>query len=60
MVQQLDRIAAHFAAYRQQRAEDEVATHIRKFRAPRLREQFINHSGEGLHPLAQAAAARLR
>ncbi|MDA3919357.1 MAG: formate dehydrogenase subunit delta [Salinisphaera sp.] len=60
MVHQANQIAAYFEVYPQQRAEEEVETHIRKFWEPRIRTQLINYPGDGLHPLVQKAVAALK
>jgi len=60
MVHQLNQIAAYFEIYPQQRAEEGVEGHIRKFWEPRMRRQLIDYSGEGLHPLVRKAVANLR
>lgn len=63
MVRQANQIAEYFKAYPQERAEEGVRGHIRKFWEPRMRAQliaFVGAGGEGLHPLVQTAVASIK
>lgn len=62
VVERANRIARFFAAYPEEEAVAGIADHLRKFWDPRMRAQLFAHlaaGGEGLHPLARAAAERL-
>lgn len=59
IVERANRIARFFAAYPEEEAVAGIADHLRKFWDPRMRAQLLAHlaaGGEGLHPLARAAA----
>lgn len=60
MVRRANQIAAYFEVYPEERAVQEIQTHIRKFWEPRIRAQLINYPGDDLHPLVQKAIAGLR
>lgn len=60
MVHRANQIAAYFEVYPEERAIQEIQTHIRKFWEPRIRAQLINYSGDDLHPLVRKAVAGLR
>ncbi|AWN15918.1 formate dehydrogenase subunit delta [Salinisphaera sp. LB1] len=60
MVHRANQIAAYFEVYPEERAIQEIQTHIRKFWEPRIRAQLINYAGDDLHPLVREAVAGLR
>ncbi|MES1923673.1 formate dehydrogenase subunit delta [Salinisphaera sp. T31B1] len=63
MVRQANQIADYFKVYPQQRAEEGVEGHIRKFWEPRMKAQLLAYAaagGEGLHPLVLAAIDSIR
>lgn len=60
LVTMANQIGAFFASYPdQQEARDEIAAHLQRFWAPRMRTQLYEHidqnDGEGLMPLVQEA-----
>jgi formate dehydrogenase subunit delta len=62
MVHMANQIAQFFAGYPQDEAVAGVADHLAKFWEKRMRAQllaYVQGGGEGLHPLAAEAAARL-
>lgn len=62
MVHMANQIALFFAAYPREQAVAGVADHLRKFWAPRMRRQLLDHEaqgGAGLHELVRAAARQI-
>lgn len=63
MIRQVNQIAEYFKVYPQQRAEEGVEGHIRKFWEPRMRAQLLDYAatdGSGLHPLVATAVEAIR
>ena len=62
MLHKANQIALFFASYPNDEAIAAIEDHLRKFWAPRMRAQIVNHvatTTEGLHPLALEAVRRL-
>lgn len=62
LVMMANQIALAFAAQGEDRAVPQIADHIVAFWDPRMRAQIAAHvaaGGEGLHPLAAKALARV-
>ncbi len=62
LVRQANQIARFFEAQGEAAAVAGVEDHLRRFWDPRMRDQMAAHlaaGGEGLSPIARAAAARL-
>jgi formate dehydrogenase subunit delta len=65
LVTMANQIGTFFASYPdQQEASDEIAGHLQRFWAPRMRIQLFNHidqqAGEGLAPIVLSAIAAHR
>ncbi|MBN9888556.1 formate dehydrogenase subunit delta [Salipiger abyssi] len=62
MVMMANQIATFFATQPGDTGAEDVAAHINDFWEPRMRAQYLDYvaqGGEGLHPLAAAAAAHI-
>lgn len=60
LIRMANQIAAFFEAYPRSEALNGIATHIRNFWTPRMRQQiteYIDAGAEGLSPLVTAALA---
>ncbi len=60
MIRMANQIAAFFEAYPRSEALDGIATHIRNYWTPRMRQQlvaYIEGGAEALSPLVTAAIA---
>jgi formate dehydrogenase subunit delta len=63
LVLMANQIASFFAAQGEERAVPQIASHIERFRDPRMRREITAHiaaSGAGLSPLARAALEMLK
>ena len=61
MVHNANQIALYFASFPHEEAVAGVADHIKKFWAPRMRQQldeYLAQGGSGLHPLVKEASAQ--
>jgi formate dehydrogenase subunit delta len=63
LVRMANQIASQFAHHPPEQAADEVATHLRSFWAPPMREEliaYVDDGGTGVDPVVTMALDRLR
>lgn len=62
LIKMANEIAAFFDAYPSEQAQQEVASHLKRFWDPRMRAELIacvRAGGDGLAPLVMQAVSRL-